>query len=135
MTARQFYAWLGYLVFFLVFYFANSILVNSSRMRDMSEGKNEVLCAVMNGIGMWAFLAFHLIYIFTAGHGIWYESGVDNFLPVVVIIPMVVVLPLAAIYSRKLYRLTGSVYAGALVNAMIFTWIVVGNTCFHFAQL
>lgn len=63
------------------------------------------------------------------------DFGKDYFLYAVVLYPMIVVLPLAAVYARKLYNKTGSAWLGALINAMIFTWFVVGNTCYHYSML
>ena len=133
VTRSQLLSWMCYLIFCFVFYYANSIVINTSRMRDMSAGKNLTLCAVINGAGIILFVLFNFIYLFARGHLIWNDFGRDYFLSVAVVFPMVVVLPLAAVYSRKLFEKTGSIYLGALVNAMIFTWIVVGNTATHYS--
>ena len=69
------------------------------------------------------------------GHMVWNDFGQDLFLAVAVIFPIMVILPLAAYYSRKLYEKTGSVLPGACINAMLFTWIVIGNTCFHYSLI
>lgn len=135
MTAAQFKTWAGYCLLFLVFYLVNGMVVNSGRMKNMSDGKNMVLCAVINGAGIFLFEAFNYIYELCAGHMIWYNFGCDYFLYAVVVLPMIVVLPLAAVYSRKLCNRTGSVYTGAFLNTMLFTWFVVGNTCYHFVNV
>lgn len=135
MTASQFKTWAGYCLLFLVFYLINGMVVNSGRMKDMSDGKNLALCAVINGAGIFLFEAFNYIYELSSGHMIWYNFGCDYFLYAVVVLPMIVVLPLAAVYSRKLYNKTGSVYTGAFLNTMLFTWFVVGNTCYHFVNI
>lgn len=135
MTATQFKTWAGYLIFFLVFYVANGMVVNSGRMKDMSDGKNLAICALFNGAGVLLLEAFCYIYEVTAGHMPWYDFGKDYFLYVVVVLPMIIILPVAAVYSRKLFKETNNVYVGAFVNALIFTWFVVGNTCYHFSMI
>lgn len=135
MTAEQFRTWAGYLVFFLVFYLVNSMVVNSGRMKDMSEGKNLALCAVINGLGLLLMEAANYIYLMARGHLVWYDFGQDFFLTLVVAYPLVVVLPLAAVYARKMYLRTGSVWPGALLNTMLFTWLSVGNTCYHYSMI
>ena len=135
MTKTQFLTWAGYLVFFLVFYVVNSMVVNSGRMRNMSDGKNLLICALFNVAGVFVFELFVYAFELITGQMVWYGFGKDYFLYAVVLYPMIVVLPLAAVYARKLYNKTGSAWLGALINAMIFTWFVVGNTCYHYSML
>lgn len=135
MTKTQFLTWAGYLVFFLVFYLVNSMVVNSGRMRNMSDGKNLLICALFNVAGVFVFELFVYAFELITGQMVWYGFGKDYFLYAVVLYPMIVVLPLAAVYARKLYNKTGSAWLGALINAMIFTWFVVGNTCYHYSML
>lgn len=135
MTKTQFLTWAGYLVFFLVFYLVNSMVVNSGRMRNMSDGKNLLICALFNVAGVFVFELFVYTFELITGQMVWYGFGKDYFLYAVVLYPMIVVLPLAAVYARKLYNKTGSAWLGALINAMIFTWFVVGNTCYHYSML
>lgn len=135
MTKTQVLTWAGYLVFFLVFYLVNSMVVNSGRMRNMSAGKNLMICALFNGVGVLVFELFVYAYELITGQMVWYGFGKDYFLYAVVLYPMIIVLPLAAIYARKLYEKTGSAWLGAFINTMIFTWLVVGNTCYHYSML
>ncbi len=135
MTKTQFLTWAGYLVFFLIFYLINSMVVNSGRMRNMSATKNLIICALFNGAGVFLFEVFVYAYELITGQMVWYSFGKDYFLYAVVLYPMLVVLPLAAVYARKLYEKTGSVWLGSLINTMIFTWFVVGNTCYHYSML
>ncbi len=135
MTKTQFLTWAGYLAFFLVFYLINSMVVNSGRMRNMSSSKNLLICALFNGAGVLFFELFVYAYELITGQMVWYSFGKDYFLYAVVLYPMIVVLPLAAVYARKLYEKTGSVWLGSLINTMLFTWLVVGNTCYHYSML
>ena len=91
--------------------------------------------ALINGAGIFLLEVFLYTYEVITGHMIWYDFGKDYFLYAVVVLPMIVVLPVAAVYSRKLYKETGSIYTGAFLNAMLFTWFVVGNTCYHFPNV
>lgn len=133
-TRFQMISWLCYLPIFFVFYFVNSLVVNSSRMRDMGEGKNTALCAVINGLGIGLFLLFNFGYLVATGHLIYIESGRDYFLAIAVVMPMVATLPIAGILTRKLYQRTGNAWLGAIINTMLFTWCFVGNTTSHFSM-
>ncbi len=132
MTPSQIFAWICYCFIFFGFYLANSMMVNSGRMKGMSNGKNLALCAIVNGFGITLFLLLNYAYVVANGYMVWYEFGVDKFLACVVIYPMVVLLPLAAIYGRKFYERTGTIYLGTFLNTFLMTWFVVGNTCFHY---
>ena len=133
-NSAQLIAWLCYLPIFFVFYFVNSMAVNSFRMKDMSEGKNMALSAVINGLGIGLFLLFNFAYLVGSGHLKYLETGEDYFLAIAVIMPMAAVLAISAIFSRKLYLKTGSNWLGALFSAMIFTWFFVGNTTMHYSM-
>jgi hypothetical protein len=135
MNQSHLAAWACYLIFFFVYYFANAMVINSSRMQDLSDGKNTAILAVMNGLGIFLFLVFNYVYMVIRGNLVYNDFGADQFLAVAIVFPMVVVLPMAAIYGRKFYNQTGSVYLGALINTMIFTWAAVGNTSFHYSLI
>ncbi|MEJ2481183.1 MAG: hypothetical protein P8Y78_13680, partial [Acidihalobacter sp.] len=51
----------------------------------------------------------------------------------IVAFQFVVLLPLVGLISTYLFRRTGSIYAGALVNAGLVTWIVVASQATHVA--
>jgi len=121
LSKSQYYNWLLYAIYFFPFYLFNSMMVNSARLKDMSEKNNMLMITVMNGIGMFilAFLQFVPGYLvsgrplFTPPPG---SSSVVYNLSV-----FCVMLFLSAVFSRKLYLKTGSPIPGALLNAFIFT--------------
>jgi hypothetical protein len=47
-------------------------------------------------------------------------------------IPFLPILGIAGYLNIKLYRLTGSILMGALLNALLVTMITVANTSFSF---
>ena len=101
----------------------------------MSDGKNLLICALFNVAGVFVFELFVYAFELITGQMVWYGFGKDYFLYAVVLYPMIVVLPLAAVYARKLYNKTGSAWLGALINSMIFTLMVVVNSCYHYSML
>ncbi len=135
MTPQQFIVWGCYFIFFLFYYVVNGVVINTGRMKDMPDKKNMIIMALINGAGMTMFIALNDVYMLIRGHLIWNDFGLDLFLSIAVIFPVMVILPVAACYSRKLYEKTGSVWTGACINAMIFTWIIIGNTCFHYSLI
>ena len=46
----------------------------------------------------------------------------------IVVFPMVAVLAIATIISRIIYKKTGNIWLGAMINAILFTIITCANT-------
>ncbi len=104
MTKTQFLTWAGYLVFFLVFYIVNSMVVNSGRMRNMSDGKNLLICALFNVAGVFVFELFVYAFELITGQMVWYGFGKDYFLYAVVLYPMIVVAARSRICAQALQQ-------------------------------
>ncbi len=51
----------------------------------------------------------------------------------IIALQFVPLMTIAAIVFTGMYRLTGRIYAGAFVNGLLFTWIVVASQATHFA--
>ena len=121
LSKQQYYSWLLYAIYFLPFYLLNSMVVNSARLKDMSEKANMWLIAVINAIGMFILAIFQFIigYVFT-GKTVFSTPPGSSAL-VYMISFFFVMLFVSAIFNRKLYQKTGSSIPGALVNLVIFT--------------
>lgn len=121
LSTPQFYSCLLYSILFLPFYFVNSMLVNSARLKGMSERLNMLLFAGINCSGM-------LLLIITQ-----FYIGLDRTGKVIFTIPpgsssvlysmavLMIALFVSAIYSRKLYLKTGSIIPGAILNTVVFS--------------
>ncbi len=131
---RQLIAWICYSLIFFIYYYANSVAVNTSRMKDMSETSNLVLNIVTTCIGITLYLAFIFGYLFTQGHLRWLESGLNIFMAAGVIVAMPLLLMIAAFVNRKFYMKTGKYWVGAFMNTLILTWIFVGNNAMHYTM-
>lgn len=121
LSKEQFYSWLLYAIYFLPFYLFNSMIVNSARLKEMSEKANMWLIAVINAIGMFilAIIQFIIGYVFT-GKTVFATPPGSSAL-VYMISFFFVMLFVSAIFNRKLYLKTGSSIPGALVNVVLFT--------------
>lgn len=58
------------------------------------------------------------------GNSFWQETRLYP----MVLLPFLVLLFAAAMISRSLYKLTGNIWLGAMVNTLIITMIGVANT-------
>lgn len=121
MAKHQYYNWLVYVIWFLPFYIFNSMLLVSSRMKNMSEKKNTLVFAFINGSGMTVLALMQIVF------GLMMTSS-----PLIKTIPgssaTIYNLPFFAfmmfastIINRKLFKKTGSAIPGALVNVCFFT--------------
>lgn len=127
---------LKYLPFFAVFYVINSISVNRHCIEGWSERKQTLVAVLFNILAPALFLLvtyvpviFTKMTIFGGLPGMLVAIGA--LIPILVI-PIVPLLGIAAYISIKLQKLTGNIWLGGLVNALLITMITVANTSFSF---
>ncbi|MBO4836793.1 MAG: hypothetical protein J5564_03780, partial [Clostridia bacterium] len=119
-----------YSLYFLPFWIVSSMLVNNFRMKDLPEWATTLIQMVANGLPLalyiiiqyWGFRSTK-INTGTATEVLGLRWGI-----VYQVCGMVFALPAGVLYTRKLYKETGSVLPGAFVNALIFTLLQMNNT-------
>lgn len=118
---------LKYLIFFLIFYVANSVSINSFNYVAIGkkEWMNTAILALFNGLSAIVIVAMQYITFFNTGD-VFFKS--ISPIAGIWLFPMVVVLPLTAIISRKIYRATKNPYLGGIINAIIVTLMMCTNT-------
>nr|WP_276513595.1 alpha/beta fold hydrolase [Clostridium tetanomorphum] len=116
---------LQYWPLYFIFYFALSISNNIiSRVENQKEWFNLLICGLGNALGIIIINAIQYITIFTTGVSHWQA---DRLYPIV-IIPLIVLLFASAYIGRNLFKATGKVWLGAMVNCMIIVMIGIANT-------
>lgn len=116
---------LQYLPFYFIYYFAISLTGSLTyRVRGQKEWFNVLLCGLSNVLGIVLINAAQYIKLFATGTSLWQD---DRLYPMVVL-PLIVLLFAAAYINRSLYKATGKVWLGALVNTLIVLMIGVANT-------
>lgn len=131
LADHQYYSYFLYALYFFPFYFVNSMMVNSSRFKNMSETKNMYVVAAINCSGM---LVLGLIQILL---GLYLKGA-----PLIPTVPgssatiynlpfFAITLFIAAIFSRKLYLKTGSSIPGAILNAVVFTFPTIQSYAYY----
>ena len=125
-TVDKLYVALQYWPLFFIFYLANSISINSSsRVEGQKEGFNLFICALGNSLGVIILNAIQYGTVFATGIPHWQE----DWLRPLVIVPLIVQLFVAAYIGRYLFKRTGKVWLGAMVNTLIIVMMGVANTC------
>ncbi|MFC5369171.1 alpha/beta hydrolase family protein [Salinirubrum litoreum] len=127
LTPWQFQAFVAYLPLLFVFFVAVGVLLHG-RLRTRATTDSLRRAMVINSViltgGMALLLALQYGVLFTS-----------NALPIpqlalyaIVGLPFVPALPLIAVVSTYFFHRTGRVWTGALVNALLITWFLVGST-------
>lgn len=135
-SASKIWVAVKYLPFFLVFYVINSICANRNCFAGWSERRQALTAAAFNIIAPMLFLLVTYVPVIFTKATIFGNLGglmaaAGALIPILVI-PFVPILGLAGWFSVKLQKLTGNVWLGGLVNAMMITMITVANTSFSF---
>lgn len=117
--------WMNYLPFFFIFYLINALLINILSFSNIkSEKANMIVAGLGNVLGIMLINGIQYAVLFTTGNTFWQETRLYP----MVLLPFIFLLFAAAIISRSLYKLTGNVWLGAMVNTLIITMIGVANT-------
>ena len=117
---------LPFLFFFLVL---GLVLHGQLRGRDGALAGAMLRNLVLMGLGFAVLLLVQYLPLLSGG-----TLALPNEpLLSIVAFQFVVLLPLVGLSSTYLFRRTGSIYAGAFLNAGLITWIVVASQATHFA--
>ncbi|KZZ85318.1 alpha/beta hydrolase family protein [Bacillus sp. SJS] len=118
---------LKYLPFFLLFYVANSIAINCFNFVKIGKKEwiNTAIMALANSIGILILVVVQYMNFWITGEvfyndlshiiGIW-------------LFPIIIILIVAAVVSRKIYKVTRNPYLAGFINAFIITVMTVTNT-------
>jgi len=131
---------LKYLPFYLVFYVVNSLMLSRNTFADWSEGRQTWMSVLFNMLTPALFLAISFLPLLFGPYTFWglvlapgsLLASAGGLLPIMMI-PFLPIFGIAGYFSIKLYKLTGNIWLGGLVNAILFTMITVANTSFSYA--
>ena len=138
-SASKIWVALKYLPFFLAYFVVNSIMISRNTFANWSERKQTWMSILFNILTPAVFLALSYLPLLFNGFTFWglvlapgsLLSSAGALVPILMI-PFVPILGIAGYLNIKLYRITGSIWLGALLNALLITMITVANTSFSF---
>jgi len=115
-----------YALFFLIYYIANSLAVNSFNYNDIGKRNwvNILIVALFNVIPPAVLLIIQYVPFKTTGFLLFPSYNMVT----VWLFPFLVYLPAAAVISRKIYRITNNPYLPGIINGLIITLISCSNT-------
>ena len=94
----------------------SGILINYGRMKDMREGRNLILNVILAGTPVY-------IMAIISYAGMYFGTSTTPLAAFITTWGLLIVIPLTTIVSRKMFKLTGSVWMGTLLNTFLVTWM------------
>ena len=118
-----------YLPLFFIFFFSNSIRVNSAlRLKGFGEIKSVLFSSLATASGLMIILLIQYTTFFFTGTVFW-KAGWLYVNLLFGIVPIMLVLP---IFQRSFFNMTGRVYLGPITMSLIFITILLSNTVCYF---
>lgn len=124
---ESYHVWtaLKYVLFFMIFFVASSLAINASLARsNHKEWFNILLAILANAGGVLLVVILQYVGFRITGVGTFSNQSLRPILGFA-LIPL---LSVSAVYARILYRKTGNIWLGAIINGLLITIITVANT-------
>ena len=122
---------LRYFVFFFGFYLLSGVANQTYRVKNLPEWATIAINAFFNIFGI--ALVITIQYATFKSTGVLWQGSMA--LGYIVLFPILPILIFATIVSRELYKKTGNVYLGSLINALIWTMVTVSGTAASFSYV
>ena len=121
-----------YVPLFFVFFLSNSLRINAAmRFEGQPEWRSMLLGGVANSLGLLLIVVVQYVTFAATGTVYW----TDGWLYVNLlfgVVPMMFFLPY---FNRYFFRMTGKIYLGPMVTALIFVMILISNTVIYLCLL
>ncbi len=136
-SAEKIWVALKYAPFFLGYFILNSLAVNRNRFENWSNRKQIWVSIFFNIVGVSVFLALQYLPILFTGStfsGLFMSGMIGGGMALfpILLFPFIPILAIAAVTGIKFYQLTGNIYLGGFVNALLISMITVANTSFTY---
>lgn len=109
---------LPYVIMFLFLYLILGAAINYGARTDLSDRKEMIYTVVINSAGVWLLCLFCYIIWFVN----WKGTPISDF---TLSYSMLLFVPVTVYISRKMYKLTNSIWLGACINSMLLSWTLV----------
>ena len=138
-SASKIWVALKYMPFYLVYFIVNSIVISRNTFTNWSERKQTWMAILVNSLTPALFLAISFLPLLFNSFTFWglalkgseLLAGAGALVPILMI-PFLPILGIAGYLNLKLYRKTGNIWLGALLNTLLVVMITVANTSFSF---
>lgn len=117
-----------YFIFFFIFYLCAGIANQTYRTKTLPEWASTAINAFFNVFGIILVIGIQYGTFKSSGY-LWQDSMALGY---IVVFPIIPILIFATIISRELYKKTGNVYLGSLINALLWTMVTISGTAASF---
>ena len=131
MRPYAFVRMLKYAIILLPFTFLISILNNLTVVKDVSDSKDVLISVLMHTVGAYVFVV--VAYLIVFGPGTQTQMGsVQANMGIQTILPLLTMVPICNYLYRRLFKVSGSVWLGALFVALFLGWRLAAFTSHRF---
>lgn len=92
--------------------------VNFTIRTDWPEWKDTLVTVLVNSVGVWLCCLLNILIARASYNGTLFSSFICSY-------QFLFWVPLTTYISRKMYKITGNIWSGALLNAAIITWAMM----------
>lgn len=118
MRIGDWFVALPYVVMFTFCYYIMGLALNYGTPDDCCAKKDMAGAIVVNSLGVWGLSLFCFVMWFVN----WKGAAISDF---TLSYSMQLFVPLTVIISKKVYKMTRSVWLGSFINAMLLAWTLV----------
>ena len=118
MKAEHWLVALPYFILFLPCYLAIGCAMNYGIDGNLSAGKDMIKTIVINSLGVWVLCLFCYAMWFIN----WKGAAISDF---TLSYSMLLFVPVTVYITRKMYKVTRSVWLGATINSLFLAWTLV----------
>ena len=115
MKVEHWFIALKYLIFAFPMYIIMGMAVNFSHRTDIPEWKDTLISIIVNSAGVWIICLINIFIAKTSYDGTLFSSFICSY-------QFNVFVPITVYLSRKLYRMTKSIWSGAMLNSCLVVW-------------
>ena len=115
MKVEFWFIGLEYALFAFPMYIIMGMAVNLGARDDIPAWKDMLIAIVVNSAGVWIICLINILIAKTAYNGTLFSSFICSY-------QFNVFVPLTVFLSRKLYRMTKNIWAGATLNTALVVW-------------
>lgn len=120
MKTEHWFIAIRFLIYFIPIYLLLGATTNAVVDPDMPEWKDMLISVVIGSLGVWILCLINILTAKAGFSGKLFSSFICSY-------QMLMFVPATIVVSRKLYKITNSIWAGAFVNAMLLAWSFIGG--------
>lgn len=109
-----------YVILFFVMYLIIGASINYGADSVLSGKKEMVATVVINSCGVWILCLFCYIMWFVN----WTGAAISDF---TLSYSMLLFVPVTVYITRKMYKITNTIWLGAFINACLLSWSLVSS--------